>query len=388
MATRYGRLVALVTHARDVSAVDRDRFSVDARGWSAAHAGFVLETCHRVEAYGVAAGELSTASALIPPGGRFLVDEAVVRHSIAVAVGQDSVVIGEDQVLHQLREAIASARAGARMDPTLERLFSGALRAGRRARSWRQGPALSVADLAIAAIERRVGPLDGSRLLVVGAGQMGELALRAGLAAGAIVSIASRSANRAAVVASRVGGQARPFDPGVAVADLSAIIIALRGPWQTSAVTVEALLAGLSVVVDLSVPSAVSEEVATALGGRFVSADALVRIEAALPRPGGVSTVGRLEELIASVAAEFVAWSEAQGRRAAAAALTAQAERERTAELAELWRRLPPLDPEARNLIEGMSRHLAARLLREPLEHLGQDPDGRHERAVRELFGL
>jgi hypothetical protein len=65
-----------------------------------------------------------------------------------------------------------------------------------------------------------------------------------------------------------------------------------------------------------------------------------------------------------------------------------RADREREAELAVLWRRLPDLDPEARQAIEGMTRHLAMRLLREPLTRLGRDDEGRDARAIRDAFAL
>ena len=71
-----------------------------------------------------------------------------------------------------------------------------------------------------------------------------------------------------------------------------------------------------------------------------------------------------------------------------AEALINHADREREAELAALWRRLPNLEPETRDAIDGMTRHLASRLLREPLERLGRDSDGRDERAVRDIFSL
>jgi glutamyl-tRNA reductase len=96
----------------------------------------------------------------------------------------------------------------------------------------------------------------------------------------------------------------------------------------------------------------------------------------------------RLHELIERTTTDFLTWLDSGARRAAAQALVERADREREAELAELWRRLPDLEPEARATIEGMSRHLAQRLLREPLERLGEDADGRHERAVRELWAL
>ncbi len=388
MATESGRLVALVTHARHVPSVERERFGVGAWEWSAHHAGFVLETCHRVEAYGVIHEGEAADARQIPEGGRLYVDEAVVRHAIAVAVGRDSVVVGEDQVLHQLREAVAAARGNGTLDPILERLFTFALRAGRRARSWRQGQAPSLADLAIAAIERRAGPLRGRGLLVVGSGQMGALAARAGLAAGATVSIASRTPSRAEALAVRLGGRAVPFDPGEALAEVAGVVVALRGRWSLTAETDEALLASEAVVIDLSVPPALAEDLTIPLGQRLVSADALALGEDAGQIPLGDGLMGRLETLIDSTAVEFLTWFAAHDRRATAQALAERADSDRQAELAELWRRLPQLDSEARDVIEGMSRHLAARLLRGPLERLGHDPDGRAERAVRELFSL
>ncbi len=386
IATEPGSVVALVTHARRVPAIERERFALQARERRRG-GGLVLETCHRVEAYLVADGDPVDLEASVPDGGRMLVGPAAVRHAISVAVGRDSVVVGEDQVLHQLRQSVAAARNDGGLDPILERLFTLGLHAGRRARSWRQGPAPSMADLALAALERRAGPVRGRRVLVVGAGEMGRLTARAATAAGASVSIASRTTERAAALAAQVGAQTIPFDPGPGIGDVAAIVVALRGPWLIAPSTVEALAASPAVVADLSVPPAVPGTLADGLGTRLVSGDALARTELDAATPGN-GLMARLEELVDATSAEFSAWLDGRERRAAAQALTERAERERQAELDELWRRLPRLEPEVREVIEGMSRHFAARLLREPLERLGHDPDGRHERAVRELFGL
>jgi glutamyl-tRNA reductase len=86
--------------------------------------------------------------------------------------------------------------------------------------------------------------------------------------------------------------------------------------------------------------------------------------------------------------AEYLEWQARGTARAAADALVQRADREREAELARLWRELPTLEPEAREAIEGMTRHLAARLLRQPLERLGRDSDGADGRIVRDLFAL
>src|SRR5438034_941523 len=263
-------IVALVTHARHVPALERDRFAAAIHRELAVRA-HVWETCHRVEAYVVSADDAARLAPATPVGGHALAGEQAVRHAMTVTVGRDSVVVGEDQILHQLRASVDTARARGTLDTALERLFALALQAGRRARSWRQGPARSLADVAIASIEGCAGPIRGRDVLVVGAGRMGRLAAKA--------------------------------------------------------------------AVDAST-------------------------------------------------ADFVAWLDGRDGRAVAEALVARADREREAELAVLWRRLPDLEPEARHAIEGMTRHLANRLLREPLERLGRDTEGRDERAIRDIFAL
>lgn len=383
---RSGAIVALVTHARQVPAVKRERFGAQLRA-QLGGTGLVFETCHRVEGYVVCAdrAEQARLAASVPVGGQTLVGGPAVRHAIAAAVGRDSVVVGEDQILHQLRASVNAAANAGRLDPVLARMFALALRAGRRARSWRQGPPRSLADVALSVIERQCGAIGGRDILVVGAGRMGHLTARAAAAAGASVSVANRSTEGAQSVATVTGARIVPFDPGVGAGSFAGVIVALSGPWSIAAHTVDALRRSGAVVVDLSVPTAVPTQAVAAIGQRFVSADAL-----ALADPGQLQAglLARLDVLVDSTTAEFLAWLAGRDRRAAAEALIRRADRERDAELAVLWRRLPDLPPEARDAIEGMTRHLARRLLREPLERLGRDADGRDERVVRDLFAL
>jgi glutamyl-tRNA reductase len=383
---RRAEPIALVTHVRAVPVAERERFARTSEQ-SLGEAGLVLRTCHRVEAYIVAEEVPAHLAGWLPSGGRVLVGEAAVRHAVMVATGRDSVVIGEDQVLHQLRTTLALARLSGRLDPSLERLMSLSLRAGRRARSWRQGPAISLADVALRAIERQVGPLHGRQLLVVGAGQMGRLAARAGADAGAMVVVANRSVERATALARSVGGQPAPFDPGDRLADVAAVVVAIDGPWVISPHSADMLAAGRAMVVDLSVPPAVSPELAGALGPRSMPADALATTNIS-EASGEAAPSGRLETLIESTVAEFLTWQRGRESRDIAGLIAARAERERDAELARLFQRLPGLDVGARDAISEMSRHLAARLLREPFERLGEDPDGGYELAARRLFGL
>jgi glutamyl-tRNA reductase len=379
-------ILALVTHARHVPAEERERFARRVQAERAAQA-LVLQTCHRVEAYTVSVEDDKRLSAWLPTGGRLLVGEAAIRHAISVAVGRDSVVVGEDQILHQVRELVGQARQDARVHPVLERLFAVGLRAGRRARSWRNGPARSLADVALSMIERQAGPVAGRQVLIVGAGKMGRLAARSAAVAGATVWVANRSAGPAEAIALASGAQVEAFDPGRAIDRFAVVIVALGGPWTIGQATLDSLAAGGTVVVDLSAPAAVPPMLVDHLGPRLISADDLALADADPVAPNDRS-IARLDALIDATTAEFCAWLDVRDGRVTAAALAARADRDRSAELDQLWRRLPDLDADARDAIERMSRHLARRLLREPLERLGRDADGSHERAARELFGL
>jgi glutamyl-tRNA reductase len=381
-------IVALVAHARDVPAPMRQRFADEARAGVEA-GGLLLETCHRVEWYLTLPprSRATTVARALPRAGRRLTGAAAVHHAIAVAAGRDSVVVGEDQVLHQLRQALEAARAARTLEPVLERLFTTAIRAGRRARSWRRAPGRSLADVAVGALEGQVGTLAGREVLIVGAGRIGRLAALAAAAAGASVVVANRSPDRAADVAAAAGARVTDLDPGTSIGGFAGIVVALSGQWPIGPEAVRELALSPSPVVDLSVPLAVPERLADLLGPRLLTADDFARRPASGERPEDRATA-RLDELIERTAADYLTWLDGRERRAAAQALVELADREREVELAELWRHLPDLDPRARATIEGMSRHLAARLLREPLERLGSDADGRHEEAVRELWAL
>jgi glutamyl-tRNA reductase len=380
-------IVAVVVHARQVPAVDRERFAATLRDGRVR--GLLLETCHRVEAYWTATDDHGSTElrSEVPAGGFVLWGDEAVRHAVAVAAGRDSVVLGEDQILHQLREALEAARTSGSLEPEVDRLFTLALSAGRRIRSWRSGRQRSLADVALSAVERTIGPVRDRDILVVGAGQMGNLLARAASNAGAAVSVASRSATRAGQVAAAAGGSVAPLDPGIGARRFVAIFVALGGQWILGAPTVGALVDSGTVLADLSVPAAVPHALADGLGTRLMTADDLA-VRERDDAPGDRAPDPRTDALIEQTVQAFLDWQARGDARAAADALVRRADLEREAELAALWRKLPALEPEARDAIEGMTRHLAARLLREPLERLGRDPDGVDGNAVRDLFAL
>lgn len=373
-------LVALVAEARRVPAAERGAFAASLTT-SRRPGTVVVETCHRVELYGTSEG-LAGPLGDLPEGVRRLEGEAVVDHLIGVAVGLRSVMLAEDQILHQVRRGVAGARALGPLPPELDRLFDVALRTGRRARTFLPTPRPNLADLAIDVA--RDGRPVGS-VLVVGAGEMGRLAVRAVAVRSGRPVVTSRTESRAADVARETGAGIGPFDPGAAVGAFDGVVVALSGPWSIAETTVDALGAGGPWVADLSSPPALPEQLARQLGSRLTTVDALASDPA--PRPSA-SLVGRLRGLAAASRDEYLSWAAGHGRRVACALLAERAESARTRELEDLWRRVPTLSDEERTEVERMTRHLTERLLATPLDRLGQDVDGRHEQAARELFRL
>ena len=377
-------LAALSAHARDVAAVDRARLAEQLLRQPPA--GVLLITCHRVEAYARADDPaLERASAVAPDGVRRLDEAASVRHLVGVAVGRDSAVLGEDQILHQLRGALEEARGREGLDPRLERLTTHALGAGRVARSWQQRRRRSLGDVAVATIHARAGRAEGPlRILVVGAGTIGQLAVRSALAAGTRVTIANRTRERADALAATTGADTVAFDPGPLLGEVDGVVVAIDAAWSIGPEAATALIEGRAIVVDLAFPPAVGS-LATKLGDRYVSADALARAATEDETP---ALGARLDRLIERTVAAIEAWSDRDGSRETAAALVRRADDERARELARLWQRVPSLDDDTRAAIEDMTKHLADRLLRPPLERLGRDRDDRATAAIRDLFAL
>ena len=373
-------LGAVVADARTVPAVDREALGRRLRS-AMPTASVLLETCHRVELYQARDSLVASLVDDLPSGARLLEGEAVAAHAIGLAVGLRSTVLAEDQLLHQLRRSADAARSRGRLPVELDRLFDVALRAGRRGRSWLPAGRPSLADLALDLLAE---PIGGRPVLVVGSGEMGRRAAMAATARGANVAVASRTPEHAAAVAQKLRVEPAALDPGPAAASLAGVVIAIRGPWQIGEDTIRTLAASRPWVIDLSAPPALPVALRDALADRCVSIDGLAQDLG--PREDRL--VQRLRRLAETTLREYLDWSGRGPQRAAARAMADQVEAARDSALADLWQRLPALPAAERQEIERMTDHLAQRLFQEPMDRLGRDVDGRHERAARELFGL
>ena len=378
-------VVAYVASAPEMDASRRAGVLPLARGFADRAGVVLLSTCHRVELY--AASPLDGDEALLAAGCRQAVGESAVRHIVEVAVGLESAVLAEDQILHQFRCAVGDARRLGRLGPDLGRTVDAGLRAGRLARSWRPAgqaaPGRSLAEAALDRATAAVGSLAGRRVLVVGAGVMGEAAVRGARAAGARVAVASRTRSHAEDVAGRHSVEAWPLDPGSRLAEVELVVIALGASWPLGGRSLDVLV-DRPFVIDLSMPPALPDGVRVALGSRLLGIDDLA--VPAFAAPAAERYRARLWELADRTVASVLAasgWEEATGP----AHLASRIEDQRRRELEAYLRRRPELDEEARAALDEATRAMAARLFRVPLERLSHDPDGARRRAVEELFG-
>jgi glutamyl-tRNA reductase len=349
----------LAATAAETSSDERAAFAERAAG---AAGGVLLGTCHRVELYGTGA---------VPELGApiLLVGEYAVRRLFRVAAGLESAVVGEDEILHQVREGLAAARVMGQVDPTLARLFERAIGTGRRARAGRRAPKTGLAERAVAWLATQV-PIEGAEVLVAGTGVMGRALSRAAISAGATVLTASRDRARADLDLEEAALRA----PSV-----SAVAVALSGPWQA----LEGVSGPLPPIVDLSSPPSVPASQRLSLGDRWRDIDELFE-----QSPVEADWLANAERLVAEGVAEFSDWLGGHEGTELIRALRDRSEDRRRSRVDRLLRRLPDLPDEQRQAVEQLSRQLVKDLLHEPLVVLRADADGSGGAAARRLFGL
>lgn len=286
---------ALTASAGELKAAARDRLAHQMAEWLAAgNQGIALGTCHRVELYG-----LGVPPGLATPGVRHGAE--AVSHLLRVAAGLESAIVGEDEVLHQVREALRSAQVDRRLDFRLQRLFETAIATGRRARSRRTESSGNLAQSAVAWLRTRSN-VSNRMVIVAGAGRMGAALAHSLAAAGALVTIASRDEARAARLGRVYAGSGVSLPAGAELASkASAIAVALGGPWS------ELATAGgnaLPPVVDISAPQAVPDVVRRQLNGTFLGIDDLYRRGDVLPG----AYMRDAEAIVDRSAAEYLTW--------------------------------------------------------------------------------
>ncbi|MDP7704060.1 MULTISPECIES: glutamyl-tRNA reductase [unclassified Mycobacterium] len=381
----------------------------------------VLSTCNRVEVYAVVEafhGGLSVVGQVLAEySGLPMSDltkhayvrysEAAVEHLFAVASGLDSAVVGEQQVLGQVRRAYASAEANSAVGRVLHELAQRALSVGKRVHSETaiDAAGASVVSVALDIAERKLGTLTGKTAVVVGAGAMGALAAahltRAGIGR---VHVLNRSLARATRLADRIEASGVPAEAltldrlAEALADADVVVSC------TGAVSPVISLADVHhglvnarrdeaakplIICDLGMPRDVDPAVAGLPGVLVVDVD---RVQHEPSAHAAAADVDAARHIVAAEVAAYLT-----GQRMAEVTPTVTALRQRAADVveAELLRldnRLPGLDSAEREEVARTVRRVVDKLLHAPtvrIKQLASAPGGdSYAEALRELFEL
>ena len=374
----------------------------------------VLSTCNRSEIYVASPDPARARDELVAflsdyhhvPTQAFephlfaLENSAAVAHLFRVAAGLDSLVVGEPQILGQVKDAFQSATVKRCVGPVLGHVFRWSFGVGKRVRTETAlgGGAVSVSFAAVALARKIFGRLHGRRVLVVGAGEISSLTAQhlRSHDVGEIV-IASRTYAHAETLAADVGGMAVPWDGMIAALGSADIVITATGsprPIITRA-QLEAVKGRRSgsplFIIDVAVPRDVDPAVGDIEQVFLYNIDDLQTIvEENLSRRA--AEIERAESIVNEEVTRFMAWQRSRGAVPTVVALRQRFEAIRRSELQRLEGKLGTLPPDARARVDEVTRLIVEKLLLEPTEQLKALPDeetqAAYTEAVNRLFKL
>lgn len=396
-----------------------ERISLDAQGVAKAVSGLValdsvreaviLSTCNRTEVYAIA--ELfhqgfddiqnflaTTAGVDLETLGSHMYaehDEAAVRHLFSVASGLDSMVLGEGEVLGQVRDAWEIARAEEAARSGLNLLFRHSLETGKRARTDTD-IARGTASISHAAVEmaiERCGSLGDVNVAVVGAGVMGEgIAVALHSHGAAAMTVLNRSEESGRQIADRVNGQVQSLESLDVALRESGLIITCTGA-QEPIITADMLQSATSserstVIIDIAVPRDVHPDVAEIEGVTVLNLED-VQFWADRGREARSASVDAVSVIVDEELERYVVASSAMQAAPLISALREHFDGIRRDELDRVASRL---DDDARNALDVVTTQLLAKLLHEPSVRLrleaGSPRGERLASAVVDLFNL
>lgn len=370
----------------------------------------LLSTCNRSELYlavsecGLLAcpellyGELLGVPADLLEGHTYVLHgAAAVAHVFGVAAGADSMVLGETEIMGQLRQALECARECGAAGRVLSRLGERALAVGRRARTETQidRGCRSVASVAADLARQIFDDLSRRRLLLLGAGEMGALVARRLADSGTRdLTVVSRTLARAETLAAELGGGAAAFDELVDELMRADIVIA-----ATSAphplVTVSRVRAATAsghrrplLLLDLAVPRDIEPQVRDLDDVYLYDLDDLQAF-ASRVADQRLCELPLVAQIAEEEARQFMVWAQSQEMVPLVLSIRRQAETVRVEELARLLETAPELSRKADKALHLMTKRLVRRLLSQPLERLRElSCEGLSEREQELITGL
>ncbi len=369
--------------------------------------GMLISTCNRTEAYLITPGAPPTAAvARTLAAARGVPTEAfaaslyersgrtAARHILRVASGLDSMVLGEEQILGQVKRAFDLARQGRHTGPVLNRLVALSIATGRRVRRETRVSrgAPSIPRAAVLLARRALGRLDGRATLVVGAGEVASIVVRLLAECGArIVAVANRTLEAARELGAPSGARAISLEAIAEMSssvDLMVVCVGADGPL----VSPDAIGADRDrplLVIDLGIPRGVDAAVAALPG---VTLHALDQFQGE-PVLGEVAPedLARAEAIVEAALAGFEEWMASRRAVPLIAALQRRAEAVAEGEIARARTRLAGLSEAQHAAVRVVARATARRLLQAPILRLRASAarnDARTLELAAELFEL
>jgi glutamyl-tRNA reductase len=375
--------------------------------------GVVLSTCNRTEIYlaGTNPADMESAGLnflsdcaavsrnVLKPYVDIMTGRALVEHLFRVACGLNSMVIGEHEVLGQVRQALASAEKAGMVNLPLRHIFQSAIGAGRSARDETgiSRNAVSVSSIAMNKAMDIVPDIRLSKLVVIGAGEAGRLALKVAAGRGATnIVVMSRTEERAVRLTHEFGGKPSSTTRlGQELIDTDIVFGCAASPHAI--VRVPHVIEVMSkrpgrplIIIDIAVPRNVDPAVGDIKGVHLYNIDDLIG-EADNNRSQRELEIAAVERVVSREVELAMKWWQAYNVRPAIKALMAKAEKIRSGQFEKTIGRLSDLTDDEKQAVEMLTTSIVDKILHDPILYLKSDSDGnvlRKSELVRQIFKL
>jgi glutamyl-tRNA reductase len=375
-----------------------------------ASCGVILSTCNRVEVYtsgnnihrareiGLAffKHRLESNDSTLPCGSYAMEDSEAVLHLFRVASSLESVIVGECEILGQIKNALQVAQKFGMVNFALGYIFQNAIRIGRlvRAKTSISKNALSVSSLALDLAENVSGDLETSKLLIIGAGEAGRLVAKIALSRGILkLVIANRTFKRAKALSAKVGGIPVAHDGVVDhMMDTNILITCSGAPHRTlDAERVRKVMNTRPqvplVIIDIGVPRNVDPEVGLVENVSLYSIDDLLKLSES-NRVQREDQVYEAEQILKDEMGKFLLRWRSFVARPMVKAIVDKADKIRELQLKRTFHKLTDLTVDEQIELEAMTKSIVAKLLHAPITFLKANSANGSSEIVKDLFQL
>ena len=374
--------------------------------------GLILSTCNRTEVYSISNVSHSSSSngidffkdwaktsdSLLLPYLYHYENEDSAKHLFRVASGLDSMIIGEFEILGQIKQGLDEAEKAGMVKQPLRNLFHHALQVGRRVRDETgiSKNALSVSSVAVHLAAKAIGDLSQCKALVIGTGEAGRLVAKALRERGVsdIITISRSQDNASALAATLCGHSINISNLSTELANCDIVISCTGAPHtilgcQTVEIAAAARVNHPLVIIDIAVPRDVEPEVRRIKNVFLCDIDDLTHVSETNRRQRE-REIRNAMKIIELETKRFTSWWQITEAKPIISNLTKKAEDIRRAQLDRTLKKLRELSPEERESVDAMTKAIVQKILHSPIHWLKVNANDREDqvRLVSELFQL